>query len=149
MNSKLVELRRMVEEARPVPMSASVVVNRDAILEGIEEVAAEVETTVAESRRVLDEREAVVRDGRREAERVVADAHREREKLVSDTDVFRVAQREADSVLARSKADAESMRQETDQYVDAKLANFEVALQRTSEAVKRGRQRLGAAGDPA
>src|SRR3954447_13307815 len=147
-NTKLVELRRIVEQARPVPMSASVVVNRDAILESIEEVAAEVETTVAESRRVLDEREAVVQDGRREAERVVADAHREREKLVSDTDVFRVAQREADSVLARSKADAESMRRETDQYVDAKLANFEVTLQRTSEAVKRGRARLEPAKRP-
>ncbi len=148
-NNKLVELRRMVEEARPVPMSASVVVNREAILESIEEVAAEVETTVAESRRVLDEREAVVRDGRREAERMVADAHREREKLVSDTDVFRVAQREADSVLARSRADAESMRRETDEYVDAKLANFEVTLKRTSEAVKRGRARLKPAKRPA
>jgi cell division septum initiation protein DivIVA len=147
-NTKLDELRRMVEEARPVPMSASVVMNRDAILESIEEVAAEVETTVAESRRVLDEREAVVRDGRREAERLVSDAHREREKLVSDTDVFRVAQREADSMLARSKADAESMRRETDQYVDAKLANFEVTLQRTSEAVKRGRARLKPAEGP-
>ena len=52
-------------------------------------------------------------------------------------------------MLARSKADAEALRRETDEYVDAKLANFEVALERTSEAVKRGRQRLGAAGDSA
>ncbi len=139
----------MVEEARSVPMSASVVVNRAALLERIEEVVTEVERP-SSSRNVCST--SVRRsssDGRREAEQLVADAYREREKLVSDTDVFRVAQREADTVLARSKADAEALRRETDEYVDAKLANFEVALQRTSEAVKRGRQRLGAAGDSA
>jgi cell division septum initiation protein DivIVA len=146
-NTKLAELRGLVEEARPVPMSTSVVVNRGVLLERIDELTAEVESTLAESRRVLDERDAVVADGRRAAERVVADAHRERQQLVSDTDVFRVAQREADTVLARSKAEAETLRRETDEYVDAKLATFEVALQRTSEAVQRGRKRLAKTAD--
>jgi cell division septum initiation protein DivIVA len=141
--AKLAELHQMVEKARSLPMSASVVVNRAALLA---EVTAAVEETVEQSRRVLTERDAIVAGGRREAEGVVADAYREREKLVSDTDVFRVAQREADNVLARSKADSEALRQETDAYVDAKLANFEIVLQRTSEAVKRGRERLAAAG---
>jgi len=34
------------------------------------------------------------------------------------------------------------MRREVDDYVDTKLANFQISLDKTMEAVKRGRDRL-------
>jgi hypothetical protein len=34
------------------------------------------------------------------------------------------------------------MRRETDDYVDGKLANFEVALHRTLDAVQKGRDKI-------
>ena len=142
MHAKLEQLRQMVDEARSMPMSASAVVNRWELLGLIDELSGELEKASAESERVVTAREAILAEGRREAEGIVADAHREREKLISDTDVFRVARREADTLVARAREDAEALRQETDQYVDAKLANFEVTLARTSDAVRRGRQRL-------
>ena len=42
----------------------------------------------------------------------------------------------------RPAPEADELRKETDDYVDAKLANFEITLERTTEAVKRGRERL-------
>ena len=81
-------------------------------------------------------------EGRREAEQIVSDARNEREKIISDTDVYRVAKREADHVVEQARAEADELRKETDDYVDAKLANFEITLERTTEAVKRGRERL-------
>ena len=44
----------------------------------------------------------------------------------------------------RADADAEAvrMRRETDDYVDAKLANFEVALHKTIAAVQKGRDKI-------
>ena len=141
-HAKLAELRRTVDEARSMPMSASAVVNRAELLALVDDLSGELERASAESERVLAERDAVVAEGRREADGIIADAHREREKLISDTDVFRVAKRQADGLVARAREDAEALRQETDQYVDAKLANFEVTLARTSDAVRRGRQRL-------
>jgi hypothetical protein len=45
-------------------------------------------------------------------------------------------------MLTEAKTEAEALRAETDEYVDAKLANFEITLERTLEAVRRGRQRL-------
>jgi vacuolar-type H+-ATPase subunit H len=84
----------------------------------------------------------VVDEGLREAEQIVADARNEREKIISDTDVYRVAKREADQIVERARAEADELRKETDDYVDAKLANFEITLERTTEAVKRGRERL-------
>ena len=82
------------------------------------------------------------RRGSQQAEQIVAEAHSEREKIISDTDVYRVAKREADQLLEQARAEADELRKETDDYVDAKLANFEITLERTTEAVKRGRERL-------
>jgi cell division septum initiation protein DivIVA len=141
-HAKLAELRRVVEAARSMPMSASAVVNRGEVLGLIDDVASAVETAARDSARVLAERESVVDEGRKEAERIVADAQDERARIISDTDVYRVAKRQADDIVTRAQVEADELRKETDDYVDAKLANFEITLERTTEAVKRGRERL-------
>ena len=141
-HAKLVELRQVVEQARSMPMSASAVVNRAELLEKIDEVSGALEAAFTESQRVIADRDEVVDAGRREAEQIVSDARNEREKIISDTDVYRVAKREADHVVEQARAEADELRKETDDYVDAKLANFEITLERTTEAVKRGRERL-------
>jgi cell division septum initiation protein DivIVA len=141
-HESLAGLRRAVEEARSMPMSASAVVNRAELLTMIDKVSTAVGEAIADSRRVLAERDGVVEAGRAEAAQIIADAHGEREKIISDTDVFRVATREAEHVVEQARLEADELRRETDDYVDAKLANFEITLERTTEAVKRGRERL-------
>ena len=141
-HAKLAELRRVVEDARSMPMSASAVINRGEVLSLIDEVSSAVESAFSDSQRVVAERESVVAEGRTEAERIIADARDERSRMISDTDVYRVAKRQADDIVQKARAEAEELRKETDDYVDAKLANFEITLERTTEAVKRGRERL-------
>lgn len=140
--AKLAEIRRVVEQARSMPMSASAVVNRAEMLEMLDDLAQEMDRAFSEADRVHRQRDEVVEEGRREAERIIADARNERDSLVSDTEVFRIAQRRADEVLAEARSDANGLRKETDDYVDEKLATFEITLERTIEAVKRGRERL-------
>ena len=125
-----------------MPMSASAVVNRAEMLELLDELGAEMDHALSEADRIRNERDEVVDEGRREAEHIIADARNERDHLVSDTEVFRLAQRRADEVVAEARNEADGLRKETDDYVDGKLANFEITLERTIEAVRRGRERL-------
>ncbi|HSE70783.1 MAG TPA: hypothetical protein VLA97_08505 [Nocardioidaceae bacterium] len=141
-HAKLAEVRRVVEDARSMPMSASVMVNRAEMLGLLDELQKELSAAFSQADQVLAERDGVVDEGRRQADQILADARYEREAIVSDTEVYRVAQRQADQVLAEARREAEELRAETDEYVDAKLANFEITLERTMEAVKRGRERL-------
>jgi cell division septum initiation protein DivIVA len=140
--AKLAEVRRAVEQARSMPMSASAVINRAEMLEMLDEMKAELDNALSEADRVHRQRDEVVDEGRREADQIVADARNERDRIVSDTEVFRIAKRRADEVIAEAGREAEELRKETDDYVDGKLANFEITLERTIEAVKRGRERL-------
>jgi cell division septum initiation protein DivIVA len=144
---KVARLRQVVESARSRGRSSTALVDRAEVLGLVDEVDAAVRSTLSEAARVLEEKEAVIDEGRVEAARIVADAERRRDTLVSDTDVYRVARRQAETLLERARADDRAMRQETDEYVDAKLANFEVTLSRTSEAVRRGRERLAGRSD--
>jgi cell division septum initiation protein DivIVA len=141
-HAKLAEIRQVVEQARSMPMSASAVVNRGELLNMLDELNAELQSAFSEAQKVIADRDSVVEDGRKEAAQLVADAHNEQERLVSDTEVYRLAKREADALLESARGEAEGLRKETDDYVDAKLANFEITLERTMEAVKRGRERL-------
>jgi ABC-type transporter Mla subunit MlaD len=141
-HAKLAELRQLVEGARSMPMSASAVVNRAEVLTLVDELEQALGSALTDAERVLADRDDVVDEGRKEAEQIVADAHNERDHLVSDTEVFRLAKRKADEALAHAETEAEALRRETDEYVDSRLANFEITLERTMEAVKRGRERL-------
>jgi len=141
-HARLAALRQAVEGARSMPMSASAVVNRAEMLGLVDELEQAIGDAFADAQRVLRDREGVVDEGRLEAERIVEDARNERDRLVSDTEVFRLAKRKADEALEHARSEAEALRKETDEYVDSKLANFEITLERTMEAVKRGRERL-------
>lgn len=125
-----------------MPMSASVVVNRADFQAMLDEIEQGLEVSLAEADSLLARRDEVLAEARRDAELVVSDAEHERDRLVSDTEVFRLASRRAEEVLAAAQADAEGLRKETDDYIDGKLANFEITLERTIDAVRRGRERL-------
>ena len=91
--------------------------------------------------RAYDEDE-VIEQGRKEAERIIADARTEAARLVSRTEVMQTATKEADRVVTEAKEAARQMKLEAEDYVDAKLANFEVVLHKTLGAVERGRDKL-------
>jgi cell division septum initiation protein DivIVA len=142
LKDKLEEIVAQVESARAMPMSASCIVNRGQLLGLLDEFRDLIPAEVQRAESVLHERDDVVEAGRREAERIIADAHAERERLVTETEVHREAVAESDRVLGSAEREARLMRQEVDDYVDTKLANFEIVLNKTLTAVLRGREKL-------
>ena len=141
-HAKLAEIRQLVEEARSMPMSASAVVNRAELLALIDELGGGLAAAITAADRVVADRASVVDDGRREAEQILERARDEREAIISDTEVYRVAKHQADRLLEQAGTEADELRKETDEYVDSKLANFEITLEKTIDAVRRGRERL-------
>ena len=135
-------LTALVEDARALPMSSSCVVHRGEVLDLVDEARRVVPTELAEARRVLADRERLLEQARAEAERIVQQGHQEQARLVEAAAVYTRAQAEADRMLDQAHAEAEVMRLQTEDYVDAKLANFENVLSTTLATVQRGRDRL-------
>ncbi|MER5728557.1 cell division initiation protein [Streptomyces sp. NPDC002138] len=139
---KLDEIVASVGGARSMPMSASCVINRAELLAQLEEVRQALPGSLAQARELIGGREQMVEEARREADRIIESAHAQRGSLVSDTEVARRSQGEADRILAEARREAEEIRAEADDYVDSKLANFEVVLSKTIGSVDRGREKL-------
>jgi vacuolar-type H+-ATPase subunit H len=139
---KLDEIVTAVSSARSMPMSASCVVNRAELLALLEEVRAALPDSLAQAQELIGDREQMVEQARQEAERIISTAHAERGSLISDTEIARRSQAEADRILAEARKEAEEIRAEADDYVDSKLANFEVVLTKTIGSVGRGREKL-------
>jgi hypothetical protein len=62
--------------------------------------------------------------------------------MVERTEVVREARRVAQTVVDDAEASARQLRHEAEDYVDQKLAAFEVVLERTLRSVEKGRERL-------
>ncbi|MEU6114849.1 ATP synthase F0 subunit B [Streptomyces sp. NPDC047117] len=139
---KLDEIVETVGHARSMPMSASCVVNRAELLALLEEVRAALPGSLAQAQELLGGREQMVEEARAEAERIIESAHAQRGSLLSETQIARQSQEEADRILAEARREAEEIRAEADDYVDSKLANFEVVLTKTIGSVDRGREKL-------
>jgi cell division septum initiation protein DivIVA len=141
-SAKLDELTELIESARAMPMSASCIINRTEVLEAIEDLRGALPDELTVARGVLSDRSAVVQEGRVEADRIIEEAEAERYRLVSRTEVVKEAAREAERLIAAAHGETDRMRAEIDDYVDAKLANFEIILRRTLDAVEHGRDKI-------
>jgi cell division septum initiation protein DivIVA len=139
---QLAQIRSAVENARSMPMSSSAVVNRSDLLEQIDAIAAELPRAFAAAEAITSDRDGVINEAHSKAEQIISDARLERDRLVSETEVYRMARESAERLLEDTRSEAEALRRETDEYVDGKLANFEISLTKILEAVSRGRGRL-------
>ena len=140
--SQISQLEQLIADARPVPLSASVMVNRKEVDEILGGLRAALPEEMRQARWVLKERDELLAQGQREAEQLIADAQAEQQRLVSDTEVVRQSRREAERILEEARDQARTLRLEAEDYVDSKLANFEIALQKTLRTVEKGRERL-------
>ena len=142
LQERLDELAILIEDAKSMPLSVSCIVNRTQVLDLIDEIRQLLPVSFQQADQVLADREAFVLDGRREAERLINRARAEAQRMISEHEVYQAAVAEAQALRAEALDETGRMRQETDDYVDAKLASFEIVLQKTLRSVDRGRERL-------
>ena len=136
------KLYELVAEARSMPLSSSALVNRQEVLDLIELLRGSLPEEITRARSILKDGEEVLERAGHEAQRVLERARQERERLLSKTEIVQAAAREADRLVAEAESTSKRIRAESEAYVESKLANFEVVLQKTLQAVERGRQRL-------
>jgi cell division septum initiation protein DivIVA len=138
----LVRLQEILENARAMPLSASAMVNREEFGELLNDAIEGLPDELREARWLLKERDDVLEHARREADRIIEAARVRAERMVERTEVVREARRTAEEIIEEAQRHAGQLRNEAEDYVDRKLAAFEVVLDRTMQAVQKGRERL-------
>ena len=144
---KLTTAIAMVEEARGVPLSASCVLHRGEILEILDGARAALPNDLDAARKIIASRDSLIEEGRTSAEALIASAREEVSRMIEQTAIVSAAREEAQHILDDAHLEADQEREEVEKYIDSRLATLEVILNKTSDAVARGRERLAGAGD--
>ena len=137
----------LIEEARGVPLSASCVVHRGEILEVLEGARDILPGDLNEAQAIIDDRDRIIDEGRASAESMIATAREDVARMVEQTSIVQSARDEAQRILDDARDQAAHEREEVEIYIDGRLATLEVILNKTMEAVARGRERLEGAND--
>ena len=138
----LLELREVLDTARSMPLSASVMVNREEFGQILQDAIDGLPEELRQARWLLKERDEVIERAEHEAARIIDVARVRAERMVERTEVVREARRAAEDTIQQAGVLAAQMRLEAEDYVDRKLAAFEVILDRTQQQVAKGRERL-------
>ncbi|MSX70690.1 MAG: ATP synthase subunit B/B', partial [Actinobacteria bacterium] len=144
---KLAAAITMVEEARGVPLSASCVVHRGEMLELLDEAKESLPSDLESALKLLAARDAIIEEGRVSAEQMIAIAREDVARMVEQTSIVQLARDEARKIIDDARTLVEQEKAEVEEYIDGRLATLEVILNKTQDAVARGRERLAGAND--
>jgi hypothetical protein len=138
-------LRRVIDvidSARPMPLSSDSRINKEEVLELLNETLARLPDELRAARWLLKEREEFLAKVRREGDEILELARARAERMVERTEINRAAEQRARHIVEQADAAARRMRHEVEDYCDRKLASFEVVLQRTVKVVHAGRAKM-------
>ena len=138
----LEHLRDLVDTARTMPMSASVLVNRDEALELIDQASRSIPAELRHARWLLKERQEYLDGAKREADELVESARVQAGRMVERSDIVREARRCVQSIVADAEAEARRLHHAAEDYVDQRLAALEALLERTMQGIRKGRDHL-------
>jgi cell division septum initiation protein DivIVA len=140
-------LRRVLEivsNAKSMPLSSSVMISKDEVVELLEEGLARLPNELREARWMLKERDEFLAKVAREGDEILDAARLQAERMVERQEIVREARHTSKRVLEDAHDEARRLRLEAEDYCDQKLAAFEVVLERTTKTVQGGREKLRA-----
>lgn len=132
----------IIATAPSVPLSSTPRIDRDEIIELLEDALVRVPEEIRQARWMLKERQEFLEKTKREADELLAVARQQAERMVQRTEVVRAAEARARQVIDAADEETRRLRNETEDFLDQRLGSFEILLDRLSKTVAHGRQRL-------
>ncbi|MEO6571941.1 MAG: hypothetical protein ABIO83_10375 [Ilumatobacteraceae bacterium] len=138
-------LRRAIDivaNAPTMPLSSSPRIDRDEVVELLDRALASMPDELRQARWMLKERQEFVSKTRREANEMLEAARVQAERMVQRTEVVRAAESRARQVVETAESDSRRLKLETEDFLDQRLASFEILLDKLGKTVGAGRQKL-------
>ena len=136
-------LDELVRSAKHVPFSDDVRrVNKQETRAVLDEMRTTIPGEIKEARWIVQERQELLSEAKREADRIAEEAREHQAELVSRHELIRQAERAAEEVIERARAREREIELGADNYADETLDTLELNLAKRMAAIQRGRERL-------
>ena len=150
MNEKHIEdiitaLYDMIQDARAMPLGPDkCIIERDKALDMLDEIIAQLPAELKQSRTIVESRNELIGQARREAENIIRKAQEQADMLVSQQAIYNEAKRQCVEMVEQTKVQIAGLRKASNDYMDNALARTEEAIAQSLAEVKDTRAKFQA-----
>ena len=138
-------LYTLVEDARALPLGADkCILERDKVLDMLDEIIAQMPAELKQSRAIVESRNELIGQARREAEGIVRDAQKKADEMVSEQAIYLEAKRQCQEMVEAAQNRIEQLKQASNAYMDDALRSTEETIAQSLAEVRETRARFRA-----
>ncbi len=118
-----------IQDAKALPLGADkCILERDKVLDMLDEIIAQLPGELKQSRTIVESRNELIGQARREAESIIRQANEKAKQLVSQETIYQEAKRQCQEMIVKTQVRMAELRKASNEYMDD-------ALRRTEEAI--------------
>ena len=138
-------LYEMIQDARALPLGADkCILERDKVLDMLDEISAQLPAELKQSRTIVESRNELIGQARREAESIVRQAQQEAKELVAEEAIYQEARRQCQEMFNKTQARIAELRKVSNEYMDEALRRTEEAIAQSLNEVRETRSKFHA-----
>lgn len=118
-----------IQDAKALPLGADkCILERDKLLDMLDEIIAQLPAELKQSRTIVESRNELIGQARREAEGIIRQAQDKAKQMVSQEAIYQEAKRQCQEMVVKTQVRMAELRKASNDYMDD-------ALRRTEEAI--------------
>jgi hypothetical protein len=119
----------MVQDARSMPLAADkCILERDKVLDMLDEIIAQLPGELKQSRTIVESRNELITQARREAEGIIRQAQEQAKQMVTKEAVYIEAKKRSEELVQQTQNRIEALKKASNEYMDDALARTEEVI---------------------
>ena len=133
----------MVQDAKNMPFnSEKCVLEKEKVLDLIEEIKARIPTEVSEAQMLVAARADYISGAKREAEAIKQVADEEAKRRLTEEEIYKLAKQKSREIIASAESRSKELRKAANAYVDEVMRNTEDAVSESLNNLRQSRSRF-------
>lgn len=135
----------MVQDARSMPLSADkCILERDKVLDILDEIIAQLPGELKQARTIVESRNELVSQARREADGVIREAQEKASQLVMKEAIYAEAKKRSEELVGQTQNRINQLRKAANEYMDESLRQTEEVISSALNEVRDTRMKFRA-----
>ena len=135
----------MVQDARALPLGADkCILERDKVLDMLDEIIAQLPVELKQARTIVESRNELIGQARREAESLIRQAQEKAEQMVAEEAIYQEAKHQCQEMVLQTQTRMSELRKASNDYMDDALRRTEEAIAMSLEDVRDTRTKFKA-----
>ena len=135
----------MIQDAKSMPLAADrCILERDKALDLLDEIIAQLPAELKQSRTIVESRNELIGQARREAEVIIRQAQEKAERMVQEEAIYQEAKRQCQEMVLQAQNRMAELRRASNAYMDDALMRTEDAMAQALAEVRDTRTKFQA-----